>query len=232
MPIDLKPSTWLGAGYALDGTNHLIKLNTNDAARNATNTVSDTGAPADGDTVTVNGRVYTFKTTLTGAADEIHINGQDGSLTNLAAAINLTGTIGTDYGLGTVINAYVTASAVVSHSITLTAKMLGTAGNSLTLAKSGANLAVGGATFSGGVDKLLAQVTDALADPTTGDIRVVVFAIQEALYQAWLTQAGNQPAKMNIRRSAVQQPDGKLVFQYSTRFILSPPSGSYTVPNE
>src|SRR5207237_8590537 len=76
---------------------------------NAVDTVTASGTPADGDTVTVNGRVYTFKTTLTGAADEIHINGQDGSLTNLAAAINGTGTIGTDYGTGTTINADVSS---------------------------------------------------------------------------------------------------------------------------
>jgi len=31
---DLTPTTWLGAGYSLDGTNHLIKLNENDAASN------------------------------------------------------------------------------------------------------------------------------------------------------------------------------------------------------
>jgi hypothetical protein len=124
----------------------------------ATDTVSDTGAPADADTVTVNGRVYTFKTTLTGAADEIFINGQDGSLTNLAAAINNTGVAGTDYGTGTTINADVTSGAVVSHGITLTAKVVGIGGNALTLAKSGANLAVGGANFTGGVDPVLNEI--------------------------------------------------------------------------
>jgi|SRR6266436_1426645 len=34
MAFDAKPSTWLGAGYALDGTNHLISLNTVTASSN------------------------------------------------------------------------------------------------------------------------------------------------------------------------------------------------------
>jgi hypothetical protein len=125
----------------------------------ATNFISTNfGVPLNNHTVTVNGRVYTFKTTLTGAADEIHINGGDGSLTNLAAAINLTGTIGTDYGTGTTINADVSSSAVAASTITLTAKISGTSGNSLTLAKFSSFLLIGGATFSGGVGLTVTEI--------------------------------------------------------------------------
>jgi hypothetical protein len=125
----------------------------------ATQTVGASGTPANNDTVTVNGRVYTYKTTLTGAANEVHINGQDGSLTNLQSAINASGGVaGTDYGTGTTANADVTAGAVSSHAITLTAKVYGSAGNSLTLAKSGANLSVGGASFSGGGSSVANEV--------------------------------------------------------------------------
>lgn len=34
MAIDVKPSTYFGAGYALDATNHVLKLNTASAASN------------------------------------------------------------------------------------------------------------------------------------------------------------------------------------------------------
>lgn len=134
----------------------------------ATATVSASGAPADGNTVVVNSRTYTFKTALTPAAGEVLINGQDGSITNLIHAINQSGgTAGTDYVAGAA-NADATAGALgtPSHGTTLTAIVAGTAGNSLTLTKVGANLAVSGATFSGGTQGTIsstgAQVLGAL----------------------------------------------------------------------
>lgn len=117
------------------------------------------GTPSNNDTVTVNGRVYTFKTNLTGAANEIHINGQDGSLANLVSAINGAGVAGTDYGTDTSLNVDVTADAVSFHGTYLRAKNYGTQGNSLTLAGSGSNIAVGGATFSGGSGDATATLT-------------------------------------------------------------------------
>lgn len=60
------------------------------------------------------------------------------------------------------------------------------------------------ATDSGA--KALPQLTDAEADPTTGDIRKVSFAMLEALYQAWLAQsAADRPVRMQI--SKVQSAD-------------------------
>jgi hypothetical protein len=134
------------SGSATTTTSNVVIANA------AQNTVAASGTPANNDTVTVNGHVYTFKTTLTGAADEVHINGQDGSMTNLQSAINASGGVaGTDYGTGTVANTDVTAGAVgavTAHTIYLTAIATGSTGNTYTLTKSGANLSVGAALFS------------------------------------------------------------------------------------
>lgn len=131
------------------------------------------------DTVTINGRVYTFKTTLTvtPTADEIFIGASaDASLTNLKSAINNTGTPGTDYGTPTTINADVTSSAVASHVITLTAKATGFAGNQITLAKSAVTLTVSATTLSGGTGGELTSVhLDTAATYTTDPIDVSTY---------------------------------------------------------
>jgi len=98
-----------------------------------------TGSPQDTGTITVptvnlGNRVYTFKTTLsTGptVAYEVLIGAdQDTALTNLGAAINGTGTEGTDYGTGTV--PHPDFEAVVdtgANTITFNAKHYGDAYN-------------------------------------------------------------------------------------------------------
>lgn len=79
-----------------------------------------TTQPANNDTVLIGLtgflQTYTFKTTLTGAANEV-LRGADAtaSALNLKKAINDEGTSGTHYGTGTVANAY--ASAGVSGTI-------------------------------------------------------------------------------------------------------------------
>jgi hypothetical protein len=124
--------------------------------------ISGSGTLASGanETVNVNGHTYIFVEALdAGVADEVLINGQDTSLTNLAAAINGTTGAGTTYGTGTVVNADVTSGAVTSHSITLTAKStVAATGNALTLAVTGSHVSRGAATFSGGVDPVANQV--------------------------------------------------------------------------
>lgn len=81
-----------------------------------------TTQPANNDTVLIGLtgflQTYTFKTTLTGAANEI-LRGADAtaSALNLKKAINNEGTAGTHYGTGTVANAY--AVATVSGTIVI-----------------------------------------------------------------------------------------------------------------
>lgn len=117
----------------------------------ATGTVTVSGNPADGDTVTVNGTVYTWKNTPN---SKTSIKITAGNVNAMAAA------------LASVINAYesryesqlhgspnrtpavkATANAGV---VTVAALAEGTAGNSISLARSGSNVAVSGANLAGG----------------------------------------------------------------------------------
>lgn len=118
----------------------------------ATATITSNGTNvSNGDTVTVDGVTYTFKTALTPAANEVLIGASAAaSLTNLVAAINLYGTSGTTYGAGTQTPPGVWASAVTSTVITLSARKGGSGGNSLAIAKSAATLTLSGSTLSGG----------------------------------------------------------------------------------
>lgn len=117
----------------------------------ATGTVTfSTAVPSEDDTVTINGTVITFKTTASGPNE-----------------ITIPGTIGaTATALGNFVNAHpelgVTAS-VNTATVTLTAATPGEGGNAITLAKSGTNIAVSGATLTGGVD-----VTETLSNVTRG----------------------------------------------------------------
>lgn len=112
----------------------------------ASGTVSDT------ETVTIDGVVYTFKTTLTGAAFEVLIGGSVATaLANLKSAINLTGTISTDYGTGTTKHPTAGGGTLTSTTLVINANTVGTAGNSIATTETGANLSFGGVTLSGGV---------------------------------------------------------------------------------
>jgi hypothetical protein len=105
------------------------------------------------DTVTINGKVYTFQTVLTNTDGHVLIGASaDASLLNLLCAVNLTGTSGTQYAAAMTKNTYATAynQNTTNHKIYLQAIATGSGGNALTLAKSAATLTVSGATFSGG----------------------------------------------------------------------------------
>lgn len=84
--------------------------------------------PANNDTLLIGltgfTQTYTFKTTLTGAANEIKIAASVAAqATNIYEAINAGANAGTDYGTGTAANAFLTASAPVGAVVTLTDKL-------------------------------------------------------------------------------------------------------------
>lgn len=112
-------------------------------------------APTDGETVTLAGVTYTFKTTLTPTTGEVLINGSAAAaLLNLSRAINYTGTAGTDY-VGSAAHPDIEAAATVAtvgttKVLSLAARVAGEAGNALATSTTAASLSFSGLTFAGG----------------------------------------------------------------------------------
>lgn len=91
---------------------------------------------------------------------------------------------------------------------------------------------VAGFEGSAGANPVLAGLTDAEGNASTGDIRKVFFELSEAAYQAWRTQstASNLPTKMTLNRSSIENPDGTLTRTYSFQFIVT--TGTIDVASE
>lgn len=125
----------------------------------ATQTLTATGNVANGDTVTINGKVYTFQTVLTEADGHVKIGASEAaSLLNLKNAINVdgNGVAGTDFAFACVANADVTATAT-SSTVVLTAVIGGTTGNAVTTVEGSTALSFGGATLTGGTGRSMKE---------------------------------------------------------------------------
>lgn len=151
-----------GKTVQVGDTTYTIKTSLTEVQATGSINGSASANVADGETVTVNDITYRFKNTPA-AANDIKIAGSgntDTSLANLVKAINGTGVgDGTDYFAGTVKPTNVTAGAVTSHNVTLTAAVgTGTAPNSggYPLSETSTNLTVTG--FSGGVNPVANEV--------------------------------------------------------------------------
>lgn len=124
----------------------------------ATGTITIATSPTTGDTITVNGKTITFKTTAA-AADEVTIGATPAATaTNLAAVLNAS----TDVKIAAA--QYVAAAAVVTvtygNSIS-TGGGKGIEGNSFTLAAgtAGVKVTLSGATLSGGAEPTAESVS-------------------------------------------------------------------------
>ena len=130
------------------------------AAVAATGTLtSDATAPADGETVSIGGQTYTFRTALTASttANEVLIGANsNAALLNLIRAINGSGTPGTDYGSLTPRSTSVTAAtSVTANAFAVTAQAPGTAGNFIATTETSTHLSWGGALMTGGLNSAL-----------------------------------------------------------------------------
>ena len=128
---------------------------------------SDATAPSDTDTVTIDTKVYTFKTVLTPVEGEILIGASAAAaLDNLKSAINHTGTPDTDYKCAAV-HPTVTATTNTNTTQLVAAKIKGVAGNSIALAEASTHLTVDAAVLGtevAGVDGTIAIANEICVD--------------------------------------------------------------------
>lgn len=117
-----------------------------------------TGQPTDGETVEIDGKTYTFQDTLTDVDGNVQIGATaDDSFDNLAAAIDLSGTAGTDYATSMTAHPAVDAANDAANDfMTATAETPGDAGNAITVSTTVTNAewdsALYGGTLRGGND--------------------------------------------------------------------------------
>ena len=111
--------------------------------------ITFTGQPTPDDTLILGDQTYKFVSTLVDANDILIGATKELTAAALVAAINLTGTVGTVYGTGTLINRYA-SSTLEGAMITLTSLASGSNGNFVTLSGSPDNITL--TVFSGGVD--------------------------------------------------------------------------------
>lgn len=119
----------------------------------ATGIFTLTAAAANNETVTLGSVTYTYKTTLTGAANEV-LRGADNlaALFNLYSAVNHIAGEGTLYGTGTLANPDAAMVQLPGAQVQAVAAVLGTAGNSVVTTEVVANGSWAAATLLGGVN--------------------------------------------------------------------------------
>lgn len=134
----------------------------------ATGVLTASGVTANGNVIRIGDTYYQF---TTGSVDTGTPAGTVGApwlvncttvaatdLATLQKAINATGVAGTDYSTALVIHPLVTSTAVSATTLTVTANAQGPTGNTIVTTETGANLAWGGGTMSGGGITPLSQV--------------------------------------------------------------------------
>lgn len=122
------------------------------------------GQPGNTETVVIDGKTYTFQTTLTDSDGNVQIGGDaEESRDNLIAAINLGAGSGTAYAASTTLHPTVAAGASGTDTLVAFAKLGGTAGNDIEVSDTVTNADWDDGNLAGGtaaVDYFLRKVDD------------------------------------------------------------------------
>ncbi len=119
-------------------------------------TLTTTGQPLNGETITLDGKVYTFQTTLTNSNGNVLIGvNTETTYDNLIAAVNLAAGAGTLYAAATTLHPTISASEGTGTDVVFTAKTAGTSGNSLTVAEALSNATFPGGNLTGGTNAII-----------------------------------------------------------------------------
>jgi len=136
----------------IDTTNRpLITLTETGGSTAATGALTGTANFTNTETVTIDGKIYTFQTVLTEVNGNVFI-GVDltTSLLNLLRAINLGAGGGSLYANATTLHTTVTATASDATTLTVAAKAGGPGGNAITTTEGAADASWGGVILAGG----------------------------------------------------------------------------------
>lgn len=167
--VGLDPATIQNDSVLEQRVIHLEKNATTVTGASATTTLTSTGVAGNNETFTIGTRVYTLKTALTGAADEILIGAAaTNTLDNIKSAINDTGTRGTQYGLGTSANENVTAGTKTATTLVLDSRFP-QIGNTLATTETMANFAFTAGVMGSGLPKVVASVAADVAAVSGGN---------------------------------------------------------------
>lgn len=171
--VGLDPSTIANDSVLEQRVVSLEKNATTVTGANATTTFTSVGSGGNNETFTIGTRVYTIKSTLTGAPDEV-LQGAaaTNTLDNIKDAINRTsvsGGPGVTYGLGTTVNEQVSAGAKTATTLVLTA-LYPSLGNTIATTDTMANFSFTGATLTSGLPKVVASVATDVAAVSGGRI--------------------------------------------------------------
>ena len=120
----------------------------------ATATLTLAGNAANGETVTIQSKVYTFQTVLTNVDGNVLIGATaSDSIDNLIAAINLAAGGGTLYAAATTLHPTFSAAAGAGDTMVITAKSKGVTANSAATTETMGSGSWGAATASGGLEQ-------------------------------------------------------------------------------
>lgn len=121
----------------------------------ASDTLIVAGQPGDTETVVVDGKTYTFQAVLTNVDGNVQIGATSSDTTdNLIAAVNLTGTPGTDYAAAMTIHPTVSAAYGVGPNIDFTYKLAGTVGNGTAVSETVSGWSWNNGSFTGGTNNI------------------------------------------------------------------------------
>lgn len=144
-------------GFAIAGNNGLKTIDTVTAAVAAFGTYTLASNVVDGDTVTIDGVVYTWETGALDAAYKVKVSAVDasGSLDNLIAAINGDAGSGTLYAAGTAAHPTVSAAAGAGDTMIATARVAGSAGNAIATTEVSTHSSWGAGVLASGSDLII-----------------------------------------------------------------------------
>lgn len=130
----------------------------------ASGTLTLTGNLSNGDTVVIGGKTYTLQTTLTDVDGNVAVGASAAAtIDNLYAAINLSGTAGTQYAASMTENEKVEAYSETDTTLVVRAKIPGSIGNHVPTTETSATASWGAATLASGTGDI-GQFIDSLLD--------------------------------------------------------------------